>query len=297
MNDQRRAYGYALGAVLMWATAASAFKLSLDHIDFIELLFFSSFTAWVILFVIILLQGKLEEVRSCSRTDLLNSAKLGFLNPFLYYLVLFKAYSLLPAQEAQPLNFTWPIMLAILSVPILNQKMSPASIVALVVSFSGVMVISTRGDIAGFRFTNPLGAGLALGSSVIWAMFWLQNMKDGRDEVCKLFLNFLFGFLFISIPFLLFTDLTRPSLWGPAGGIYIGLFEMGLTFVLWMRALRYSTRTSHVANIIYATPFASLLVISFVVGETIRAPTVIGLVLIVAGILLQQSSRSDPGSA
>ncbi len=296
MDDQKRAYGYAIGSVLMWSTAASAFKLSLDHLDFIELLFFSSLTSWVVLLFILVVQGKLSDVRNYSRRDILNSAKLGFLNPFLYYVVLFKAYSLLPAQEAQPLNFTWPLMLAVLSIPILKQKISIVSIFALLVSFSGVFIISTHGDILGFEFTDPLGAGLAMGSGVIWALFWIFNVKDERDEVCKLFLNFLFGFLFITIPFLMFTDLARPPQWGALGGIYVGLFEMGLTFVVWMRALKYSERTSQVGNLIYATPFASLIVIHFMVGEDILESTIFGLILIVAGIIIQQSARAGSNS-
>ncbi|NJK98814.1 MAG: EamA family transporter, partial [Bacteroidales bacterium] len=47
---------------------------------------------------------------------------LGFLNPLLYYLVLFKAYSLLPAQIAQPLNYTWPLILVILSIIFLSKN-------------------------------------------------------------------------------------------------------------------------------------------------------------------------------
>ena len=40
----------------------------------------------------------------------------------LYYLILLKAYQLLPAQVAQPLNMIWPVILVFLSVPILKQK-------------------------------------------------------------------------------------------------------------------------------------------------------------------------------
>jgi drug/metabolite transporter (DMT)-like permease len=290
MDTQGKAYGYALLSVLMWSTAASAFKLSLDHLDFIELLFYSSLSSWVVLLLILTAQGKLCQIRAYSRADMVNSAKLGFLNPFLYYVVLFKAYSLLPAQEAQPLNFTWPLMLAVLSIPLLKQKITFMSILALLISFSGVFLISTHGDILGFQFTDPLGAGLAMGSGIVWALFWIYNIRDERDEVCKLFLNFLFGFLFITIPFLYYTDLTPPPLSGSLGGIYVGLFEMGLTFVVWMRALKFSEQTSHVANLIYATPFASLVFIHFVVGEEILDSTVIGLFLIVTGILIQQSA-------
>ncbi len=285
-----RAYSYALVAVLMWSTVASAFKLTLDYLDFIELLFYSSLVSWLILLLILVIQKKAVILLTYTREDILNSAKLGFLNPFLYYVVLFKAYSLLPAQEAQPLNFTWPLMLALLSIPILKQKITFLSILALFISFSGVFIISTHGDIFGFSFTDPLGAGLAMGSGIIWALFWIYNMKDTRDEVCKLFLNFFFGFLFITIPFLLYTDLAVPDIRGTLGGVYVGLFEMGITFVIWMRALKYSKQTSQVGNLIYASPFVSLIFIHFLVGEEILRSTIIGLVLIVSGIVVQQSA-------
>ena len=49
------------------------------------------------------------------------------------------AYSLLPAQVAQPLNFIWPITLVLLSIPILKQKLKLKSLFALMLSFVGVI--------------------------------------------------------------------------------------------------------------------------------------------------------------
>ena len=60
-------------------------------------------------------------------------------------------------------------MLALLSVPLLGQKLRPASMLAFAFGFVGVLIISTGGDVLGFRFTDPLGASLAVGSSVVWA--------------------------------------------------------------------------------------------------------------------------------
>ena len=114
MERQKLAYLHALLAVVFWSTAASAFKLTLDHLDYLQLLFLSSFASAGVLFIILAYQGRLSCFRNYKRRHYLNSAALGFLNPFLYYIVLFKAYTLLPAQEAQPLNFTWPVLLALL---------------------------------------------------------------------------------------------------------------------------------------------------------------------------------------
>ena len=68
------------------------------------------------LFLVLVAQKRLYLLRRYSGAALVRAAALGFLNPFLYYVVLFKAYDLLPAQEAQPLNYTWAITLAILFV-------------------------------------------------------------------------------------------------------------------------------------------------------------------------------------
>jgi drug/metabolite transporter (DMT)-like permease len=297
MEKQKQAYLYAITAVLFWSTMASAFKVSLRYLDFLHLLFFSSIASVAILFLILLIQNKLSLFKGYSGKDYLRSVMLGFLNPFLYYVVLFKAYSLLPAQEAQPLNYTWSIVLVLLSIPILGQRIGFKSILAILISYLGVLVISTRGDLFGLTLSNPTGVVLALGSSVIWALFWIYNVKDKRDDVAKLFLNSLFGFAFISITLLIFSKTPIFDIRGLTGATYVGLFEMGVTFVLWLRALRLSRTTAQVSNLIYLSPFVSLVLIHLIVGETIMLSTITGLVFIVAGIILQQRwSKTTPAT-
>ena len=288
MEKQRRAYFCASFAVLFWATSASAFKISLKYVDVFSLLFFASLTSTVIFFLYILVSNRLSLLKELSGTDYLYSALLGFLNPFLYYAVLFKAYSVLPAQEAQPLNFIWPITLVLLSIPLLKQKIRRKDLLATFICFAGVFVISTRGDIFGFRFTNITGVALATGSSVIWALFWIYNVRDKRDEVVRLFLNFTFGTAMTFILMVLLGNIHVPHPPGLLGAAYIGLFEMGVTFLLWLKALKLSKTTAHVTNLIYLVPFLSLVVIRLAVGEAILPSTIVGLVFIVGGIIYQR---------
>jgi len=288
MEKQKQSYAYTVIAVLLWSTVASAFKISLRYLDFLQLLFYASITSIIFLFVVLLIQNKLYLLKSYSRKDYLYSALFGFLNPFLYYIILFKAYSLLPAQEAQPLNYTWPIMLVLLSIPLLRQKVGRKSFFAIGISFLGVLTISTQGNILGFRFTNFNGALLALGSAVIWALFWIYNKRDKRDDIAKLLLNFIFGFVYLLVVLLFFSKITIPDIKGFLGATYVGLFEMGITFVLWSKALKLSKTTTKISNFIYLVPFLSLMWVHFFVGETILPATVIGLIFIVAGIVLQQ---------
>jgi drug/metabolite transporter (DMT)-like permease len=302
MEKQQRAYVYALVTVLFWVTVASAFKLTLRYLDFLNLLLYSSAASAVVLFLVLVLQGKLKLLKTYSRQEYIASAFLGFLNPFFYYVILFKAYELLLAQEAQPLNQTWAVVLPILSIIILKQKIKPGNIIALLISFFGVLIISTQGDLLGFSFTDPLGVFLALFSAIIWSLFWLYNVKDSRDEVAKLFLNFSFGFVYILIALLILSPGIIPGSqfsiefatgFGLMGAVYIGLFEMGITFVLWLKALQLSKTTAQVSNFIYLVPFLSLIVIHLTIGENIYPSTIIGLIFIIGGILLQQYISRD----
>lgn len=244
--------------------------------------------------MILLIQKKLKLLKTCSKKEFLHSIFLGFLNPFLYYIVLFKAYSLLPAQQAQPLNQTWAIVLPLLSIVILKQRIGIKHFLAIIISFFGVALISTQGRITSFRLANPTGVILALASAFIWALFWIYNIKDKRDEIMKLFFNFAFGSIYLVIANFLFFRISLPSARGMIGSIYIGLFEMGITFVLWLKALQLSKTTIQVSNMIYIVPFLSLIVINFAVGEKVMVSTIIALFLIITGIIIQQrTSRSS----
>jgi drug/metabolite transporter (DMT)-like permease len=80
---------------------------------------------------------------------------------------------------------------------------------------------------------------------------------------------------------------------GLLGATYVGIFEMGITFVIWLKALKFSKTTARVSNLIYLSPFLSLVFIYLSVGEQILFSTVIGLILIVVGIFVQQYSSLE----
>ena len=174
MVNQKKAYIFAAIAVMLWATASTSFKITLRYLNTIEMLFYSSLSASIALFIIILFQGKTKKVFKSGKKEIFNSAILGFMNPFFYYIILFKAYTLLPAQIAQPLNFIWPIMIVVLSIPILKQKIPIKSLLAIFISFFGVLLIYTKGRLFNLRIDEPYGVFLALSSSLIWRFFSLS---------------------------------------------------------------------------------------------------------------------------
>ncbi len=294
MNANKLSYLFAGLTILFWGTAATAFKLTLNHFNYMQLLAWASLFSTIILFLVIVLTGKTASLKTIPRIELYRSAILGFTNPFAYYLILFKAYELLPAQIAQPLNFVWPLVLVLLSVPLLKQKISSRGFLALGASFIGVVLISSQGQLNVFSNTNPLGVALALFSSSIWALYWILNLKSKRlDSETRLFLNFLFATIMAFALGSFFPDFWDLNTGGMLGSLYVGCFEMGLAFVFWLKALSLASSTARISNTIYLVPFLSLMVINSVLKETIYWTTIVGLAIIVASIVFQQIGKND----
>jgi len=295
MPSQTQAALLTLLVVLFWSTAATAFKIGLRLVTPYTLLLYSVAVSTLVLLLILILQGKLAALRHTPAPVLRRAALLGILNPLLYYLVLFKAYSLLPGQIAMSLNYGWPLVLTLLSVPILGQTLAKAQVAAVAISFFGAILIATQGQYTGFGEISRQGLLLAGGSTLIWAVFWLLNARDGLDPVIKLLVGFStgLGLALLVSPWFGGLVLPPPQAWLPL--IYIGLFEMGITFVLWLTALQLSATAARIGNLVYVTPFLSLLFLHLVLGESIHGATCIGLALIVGSIVSQQwlTRRAD----
>ena len=288
MNKTKQSYLYAGLAILFWSTVPTAFKISLGQLGILPVLTIASITSASILLILVIAGGKTSLLRTTTAKELLYSAILGFINPFLYYIILLRAYQLLPAQVAQPLNMIWPIILVFLSVPLLGQKIKRKSFIALFMSFIGVYIISSQGNLFKPVHSDLTGVFLATGSSILWAFYFILNVRDKRDEAIKLLLNFLFGFFYLVIAMIITGQWQfKISLTGVGASVYIGLFEMGITFFFWLKALQLADTTDKVSNLVYFAPFLSLIFVHFILHEPVYYTTPAGLLLIIAGIFIQ----------
>ena len=297
MKNQTKSIIFAIASVMLWSTVAVSFKISLKYLDYMQLLFISSITSLIAMAMVLIFNIKNKNLKFeqllPNKNLITKSAILGFLNPFLYYIVLFKAYQLLPASLAQPLNYTWVIVISIFSVIFLNQKINYMQFIALIISFFGVVLIATKGNFSEMNFDSPFGIMLATGSSLIWGAYWIFSIKSKIDGRIGMFYNFLFGSIYISLAMIFFSNFNFDYL-GIIAAIYVGLFEMGITFLLWFNALKYSENTALTGNIVYLSPFLSLIIINFFLKETIYTSTIVGLILIISGAVIQNLIKKSP---
>jgi drug/metabolite transporter (DMT)-like permease len=289
MHRDNKALLLGLAAVLLWSTVATAFKLALAELDIFQLLFYGVLSSALSLLLMVLVQGKLGLLWQYGRHHLLFFLAMGLLNPVVYYLVLFRAYDLLPAQQAQPINYTWAITMALLAVPLLGQRLSGRDILAALMCYVGVLVIATRGDLLHVRFDSVEGVFWALFSTVIWAVYWLANTRASHDPVAGLCLSFLLAAPLAGILCVIYSDPLAVSGRGLAAAAYVGLIEMGITFALWASALKMTSSVARVGNLIFVSPLLSLVFIASVLGEQIEPATLVGLALIIPALWIQQS--------
>jgi len=189
---------------------------------------------------------------------------------------------------AQSLNYTWPIVLVILTAIIYKYKLKLKTYLSLLFGFLGVLIISFKGN---FNIPNDIsiiGLFLATGSSIIWASFWIINSGTKLKNEIKLLISFFTGFILISLVLFLFSEFPKYETKAFFSAIYSGLFEMSITFILWNKALELTTRTEKISNIIFLSPFISLFFINIFLNETILPSTYIGLSVIIIGIFIDK---------
>lgn len=272
----------------MWSTVATAFKLGLNQLSLLSLLAGASFSSLLCLTVFLIVNKQLLTALAQLPRYWKQTLVLAGLNPLLYYLVLFQSYDLLPAQIAQSLNYTWVITLTLLSVPFLKHQLTKGDLIAVVLGYSGVVSIifgaqKVTGEI------NLTGILLGLASAFIWAFYWLQNTKDNRPPIQKLFHSFLLATpVLIALAFGVdgLAPFTKLEAWQYMG--YIGLFEMGLAFIFWQLALEKASRVGQISSLVYLSPLLSLVIINQTLDEPISVFTLFGLGMILAGIAIQQ---------
>ncbi len=292
MKKSSLAYLYAALSVFLWGTIPTAFKIALAELSIVTMLGITTLVSTIVLFIIVASSGKLNLLGKMNRKDILWSALLGLITPVGYYLILLTAYSRLPGQVAQPINMIWPIVLVFFSIPLLNQKIPARSFIALFISLAGVYIIASQGDIFHPGKSDTIGVLLALVSGVLWALYFVLNVRDSRDEAVKLFTNFMFGTIYMGVIMLAHGSFSEAvSLKGAAASVYCGVFEMGITFWLWLRALQLAETTDRVSNLVYFAPFISLILLHFIIDEPIFYTTPLGLLLIIGSVLFQNRGK------
>ncbi len=285
---------YSLGAVLVWSTLAPIAKMLLNGIPNFEVLAVCAFVAAIFLFFFNIANGSIKKMKEYKLVDYLKMSGLGFIGMFLsnalYYCGL---ASNMTSQEACILNYLWPIMILIFSCIILHEKLTVMKVIAIVCSFAGIVILSLG---AGSTMDSSfiVGAVAVIINAVCYGLFSALNKKADYNQNIAMMIFWLTAGIFAVIAGVIgnVTGLV-PEPWVPLGTteilglVWLGIAVKALGYLLWAIGLKKASDSAKVANLAYLTPFLSLIMSFFLLGERIKPQALLALVFIVGGILLQ----------
>ncbi|RME61504.1 MAG: DMT family transporter [Caldilineae bacterium] len=286
MTERQISYLNLALCILLWASIPVASKKILVELSNIQMLFWSTVFSLAAMGGVLLFQGKMPALVRQSWRSVGHMAFLGFLGAYLYYVLLYGAFARTAAAEGFILAYTWPILVSLLAVVLLGEAFTLRKLAAVLVSFFGVVVIVTQGRIITVNFTSLSGDLLALAGAFVFALFSVLGKRARYDQTVSVFVYFAAALLAVALTVLATGGAGRPSgaVWPWL--LYNGLLVNGVSYVFWFKALEHGD-TFVVSNALYLTPFLSLLYVYLWLDEPILLSSVIGLLVIVAGIGLQ----------
>ena len=278
--------------VFFWGTSAPVCKVLLTDTANMEVLCLASIFAALALLTITLAKGQWGELKQYTPRDLLRVGLLGFTGYFLYSAFYYQGIACLDAQIACIVNYLWPIFTVCFACIILKERFSGAKFLALLLSFSGVIVVMFRpGQTSTFSSGQLKGYLSCILAAALYGLFCNLNKKQGGNQLINMFLYHTLSAI-CDLVCCLFTGFTAVDAGHVAGVLWLGLFVNALGDLLGALALQGSN-AAIISNFAYGTPAIAMLLCYFFLGEPLYITSVIGLVLILSGFFLQMYFQKD----
>lgn len=288
----KKEYVYAMISILLWSTTSTITKLLLKNLDSMQILLISSFFAFIFLFIVNIFKGYLKELKNYTIKDYSEIAILGTLGTFLYNLFLYLGINTLQASQAFILNYLWPIMIVIFACLILKEKITKRKIIAILLSFAGVILVTTNGDICNVEINSIIGMIYCILAAVSYGLFSVLNKKKNYNNYVSMMLFYFTSFCISLIYSLITKKIFIPEFNQLLGLLWRGVFTCAIAFTSWAIALKEGN-TTKISNLAYITPFISLVWTSMILKENIKISSIVGLIIIILGIFIQMNNKKD----
>lgn len=285
MSNTQKGYIYLALCVICWALIPIASKEILSALDNIQMLFYSTIISTLILFIFVILQKKFKLIFSYTKKNYFYIILIGFIGIYFNYLMLYKAFSIADPVSVFILNYTWPVFLFVISIFVFKEKLTVKKIVAILISFFGIIIIVSKGNFYKINLGNIKGDFFALLAALSAAVYSVIGKKMNFEKTTSVFLYFLVVLIFITPTLFILSTFKIPDLKSLFWLFVNGTIINGVSFIFWFKALEY-LKTHIISNGIYLTPFLSLVYLNLFLGQKIYLSAIIGLMFIALGIII-----------
>lgn len=286
---------YAIFTILVWGSCFVLTKEMLTTYTAIQIIPLRMALAYVTLWVL------RPKTLKLPRRDELMFILIGVTGGSLYFFLQNTALSYTYAANVSILVALAPILTVILAQLFSHsgERLGKYVYIGAVIAIVGVVLVVLNGQLT-FHL-NPLGDFIALGAAFMWALYsiLIKKYTEQYDNFLVTRRVMLWAFL-TSVPLMLVTDGMpdlRPLFTTPRillSWLFLGVFGNAVCFAIWNVAFK---RLGVVItnNYLYASPFVTLAAGYLILHEEITLMSIIGAVLITAGVIVAlKKPRSSP---
>lgn len=290
MNNKLKGTIYVLLCVVLWALVPVVAKTGQTSLDNHQFLFWSSLTSFLVLLAAVVFTGNLSAFKENTLKDWLFLSVLGLLGTYLYYLFLYLGYSKATGMEVLVVQYTWPILIVIFSIFILKEHLTLRKSMAIILGFSGVALVLTKGEFQNIDIKNGSVMALVAGGAACFALFSVLSKKIKKEPFSVVSIYFFVATIASFISMLSYSELALPSKLEVMPILLNGILVNGFSYVLWFLALK-STEASYLAPFVFIAPILSAFYLILFFDEPFIAVYGIGLCFVVAGGLVNSMTR------
>ncbi len=277
---------YAIFTILVWGSCFVLTKEMLTTYTAIQIIPLRMALAYVTLWVL------RPKTLKLPRKDELMFILIGVTGGSLYFFLQNTALSYTYAANVSILVALAPILTVILAQLFSRsgERLGKYVYIGAVIAIVGVVLVVLNGQLT-FHL-NPLGDFIALGAAFMWALYsiLIKKYTERYDNFLVTRRVMLWAFL-TSVPLMLVTDGMpdlRPLFTTPRillSWLFLGVFGNAVCFAIWNVAFK---RLGVVItnNYLYASPFVTLAAGYLILHEEITLMSIIGAVLITAGVIV-----------
>jgi len=283
MNPKYKPQLFALGTILLWASAFSLTKVALTYFS-VPAVGALRYLVASIFFITLALIKKIGLPDKRDIPKFLLSGALGFT----FYMITFNQGShSLTSATGSVIIASAPIITALLANIIFKERIKLLCWVAIMIEFLGIIVLALWDGI--FSMNSGIFWMLIAALCISFYNLFQRSFKKKYTPLQATAYSIFCGTILLLLFFpnsVLQLIVAPPHQWIII--LYMGIFPSALAYLWWAQAISTAKKTSDVTNFMFVTPFIASLLGFLIIGEAPSSSTYIGGAMILAGLILFQ---------
>jgi len=284
--------GALLAVVFIWGANFVIMKQAFSEVDPLAFNVVRLTLAAIILMLVLIFR---EGWQPIPRRDWGRLIRLGLLGNFFYQIPFILGLKLTTPENSSLLIATIPVWAAILAMILGLEQISRRVWTGILLSFAGVLLVTTAS--AGFSLNSSgfLGDLLTLGAAACWAGYTvfskelLGRYSPLRVSALALAIGTV-GLWLVSLPSVITEGWSEASAWVWVTIAYSGALSIGLAYVVWAFGVKHvgAARTAVYNNLV---PVVTFLLAYFALEQPIMPLQLLGGAVVLLGVWLTVRSK------